>query len=220
MPHLVKISRPFYLGRYEVTQAHWRAVMGTIPEGLEEVGDDYPVHRVTWEDCHHFIEQPNKLGCGPFRFPTEAEWEYACRAGTRSRFSFGDGLDCNDVREYSEQFDRYMWWGGNNNKHGYPHGSKRVGAKLPNPWGLLDMHGNVWEWCSDWWEEPRATGPCIDPQGPPSGSRRVKRGGSWSSHALHLRSSDRSGILPDDHRHTALIGMRLVTLANSPKERH
>ena len=208
--HQVTLTNAFYLGKYEVTQAQWRAVMGTHPGSEHGVGDDYPAHKVNWNDCQAFIRRLNGMGKGTFRFPTEAEWEYACRAGTTTRFSFGDALDCNDVREYCDLCDKYMWWGGNNEKHGYPHGSKQVGLKLPNPWGLYDMHGNVWEWCSDFWQDPTSRGQQTDPQGPESGSHRVMRGGSWSSYALHERSSDRSGILPDDTRYSFVIGLRLL----------
>ncbi|MGB2866736.1 MAG: formylglycine-generating enzyme family protein [Sedimentisphaerales bacterium] len=209
-PHQVTLTRAFYLGMYEVTQAHWRAVMGTNPANDHGVGDDYPVHKINWNDCQVFIRRLNEMGKGTFRLPTEAEWEYVCRAGTTTRFSFGDALDCNDVRVYCGTYDKNMWWGGNNDKHGYPHGSKQVGLKLPNPWGLYDMHGNVWEWCSDFWQDPFSRGPQTDPQGPETGSRRVMRGGSWSSHALHLRSTDRSGIPPDDSIYTFVIGLRLL----------
>jgi sulfatase modifying factor 1 len=208
--HKVTLTHAFYLGKYEVTQAQWRAVMGANPPCKHGVGDDYPAHSVNWNDSQAFIQRLNEMGKGTFRLPTEAEWEYACRAGTTTRFSFGDALDCNDVRVYCDLFDKYMWWGGNNDKHGYPHGSKQVGSKLSNPWGLHDVHGNVWEWCSDWWQDPTARGQQIDPQGPESGSRRVMRGGSWSSHALHLRSADRSGIAPDDRIYSFVIGLRLV----------
>ena len=210
--HKVTFTKAFYLGKYEVTQAQWRAVMGTNPANDHGVGNDYPIHNINWHDCQAFIRRLNETGKGTFRLPTEAEWEYACRAGTTTRFSFGDALDCNDVRVYCDTYDKYMWWGGNNDKHGYPRGSKQVGQKLPNPWGLHDVHGNVWEWCSDHWQDPVSRGPQTDPQGPESGSRRVMRGGSWSSYALHLRSSDRSGIPPDDTIYTFVIGLRLVRL--------
>lgn len=208
--HKVTITKAFYLSKYEVTQAQWQAVMGTNPANDHGVGDDHPIHNVNWNDCQAFIRRLNEMGKGTFRLPTEAEWEYACRAGTTTRFSFGDALDCNDVRVYCDTYDKYMWWGGNNDQHGYPRGSKQVGLKVPNPWGLYDVHGNVWEWCSDFWQAPVSRGPQTDPQGPESGSLRVMRGGSWSSYALHLRSSDRSGIPPDDTIYTFVIGLRLV----------
>jgi sulfatase modifying factor 1 len=163
----------------------------------------------TWEKgSEHPVNQDIKTIT--IELPTEAEWEYACRAGTTTRFSFGDALECNDVRVYCDTYDKYMWWGGNDNMHGYPHGSKQVGLKLPNPWGLYDMHGNVWEWCSDFWRAPTSRGPQIDPQGSESGTLRVMRGGSWSSHALHLRSTDRSGIPPDDSIYTFVTGLRML----------
>jgi formylglycine-generating enzyme required for sulfatase activity len=212
LPHKVTITKPFYLGKYEVTQAQWWAVMGTNPANGHGVGDDYPVYNLNWNDCRGFIRRLNEMGKGSFRLPTEAEWEYACRAGTTTRFSFGDATDCNDARVYCETYDKYMWWGGNNGKHGYPSGSKPVESKLPNPLGLGDMHGNVWEWCSDYWQAPTPRGPQTDPRGPDSGTRRVMRGGSWTSHALHLRSADRPGIPPDDSKYSYIIGLRLVRL--------
>jgi len=209
-PHEVTITRPFYFGRYEVTQAQWWAVIGTRPARGYGEGDDYPVYHVTWNESQEFIARLNALDQGRFRLPTEAEWEYGCRAGTQTRFWFGDALDCSDIREFCEQLDAYMWWGGNNGQQGYPLGCKAVGLKTPNPWGVHDPHGNVWEWCSDWWGDPEHRGPQRDPQGPPTGTLKVMRGGAWESHALHLRSADRSPIAPDGKEYGRLIGFRLV----------
>ena len=203
LPHEVTLTQGFYLGKYEVTQAQWETVMGSNPSmdssepqsgGRYGVGDDYPVYSVSWNDCQLFIERLNALGQGTFRLPTEAEWEYACRAGTETRFSFGDALECDDVVVYCGLMDEYMWWGGNND----PYGTKAVGLKLPNPWGLYDMHGNIYEWCWDRWEYPSARGPQVDPQGPTSGSYRVIRGGDWNLHAIYCRSAYRFGCIPDD----------------------
>jgi formylglycine-generating enzyme required for sulfatase activity len=210
LPHPVTITRRFYLGRYEVTQAQWRALMGTNPAEGSGVGKDHPVYHVSWNSAQEFIHRLNTLGQGTFRLPTEAEWEYACRAGTLSRFSFGEALGSSDVRDYCPELDTYMWWGGNNGKQGYPEGAKTVGLKQPNPWGLYDMHGNVWEWCSDWWEPGGDPGSRTDPQGPPSGTHKVMRGGAWESHALHLRSADRSPIPPDNGGYGRLIGFRVA----------
>ncbi|MBD3266921.1 SUMF1/EgtB/PvdO family nonheme iron enzyme [bacterium] len=209
-PHMVTISKAFYLGVYEVTQAQWHAVMGTRPAKDYGTGNNHPIYNVTWNDGQAFMQRLNELGQGRFRLPTEAEWEYACRAGTTTRFSFGDALECNDIREYEPLLDRYMWWGGNNGKQGYAEGTKEVGLKLPNPWGLYDIHGNVWEWCADWWETASHRGPQIDPQGPETGTHKVMRGGAWESHALHLRSADRSPIPPDSLQYGRLIGLRLA----------
>nr|NIQ17256.1 SUMF1/EgtB/PvdO family nonheme iron enzyme [Candidatus Aenigmarchaeota archaeon] len=134
--------------------------------------------------------------------PTEEEWEYACRAGTKTRFSFGDSLG---------NADRYMWWEGNNN----PNGTKEVGLKMPNSWGLYDMHGNVQEWCEDRWQLPYERGPQVNPQGPLSGSsffflwtNRVFRGGSFASRAQDCRSSYRSREQSIDFHYS--LGFRLV----------
>ena len=210
LPHAVTITEAFYLGKYEVTQAQWEAVMGSNPAGSSSygVGDDYPVHYVSWNDCQAFIDQLNTLGQGTFRLPTEAEWEYACRAGTDTRFSFGDALECSDSTSYCDLMDEYMWWGGNRTYGGEQDGSKEVGRKLPNPWGLHDMHGNLYEWCSDRWQSPSARGPQVDPQGPTSGSPRVLRGGSWNSYARHCRSALRSSSSPGNR--STDIGLRLL----------
>ena len=211
--HEVTLTQAFYLGKYETTQAQWEAVMGSNPStdskkarlyGTYGVGDDYPVYYVSWYDCQTFIERLNGMGLGTFRMPTEAEWEYACRAGTDTRFSFGDALECDDVKSYCALMDGYMWWGGNNN----PNGTKRIGLKLPNPWGLYDMHGNVWELCSDRWEDSFSCGRQVDPQGAATGNARVMRGGYWRYDAQYSRSAFRSRHSPGDRYKS--IGFRLV----------
>jgi formylglycine-generating enzyme required for sulfatase activity len=209
-PHLVTVSRPFYLGRHEVTQAQWLAVMGSRPASGHGEGLDHPVYNITWNDAQEFTERLSELGQGRFRLPSEAEWEYACRAGTTTRFSLGDALESSDERDYCSVLDTYMWWGGNNGQGGYTPGCKPVGLKAPNPWGLHDMHGNVWEWCLDWWEPGVMRVAQIDPRGPEKGTHKVMRGGAWESHALHLRSADRSPIAPDSLEYGRLIGLRLL----------
>ena len=199
LPHEVTITEAFYLGKYKVTQAQWEAVMGSNPAGSRSygVGDDYPVYLVTWDDCQTYIENLNGMDLGTFRLPTEAEWEYACRAGTDTRFSFGDALECADEGDsYCAIMDEYMWWSGNNEYGGNVYGTKEVGLKLPNPWGLYDMHGNLWEWCSDWWEFPSPRRPQVDPQGPSTGTHRVGRGGGWVSYARLCRSAFRGSGSP------------------------
>ncbi len=144
---------------------------------------NYPAEKITWERCQTFVEKLSSLRQGAFRLPTEAEWEYACRAGTSTRYSFGDDLD---------GADDFMWWRGNNQVEG----TKAVGLKKANPWGFHDMHGNVHEWCADRWEQAHNRKAQTDPQGPQSGSRallfwtdRVFRGGCWRCPAEQARCS-------------------------------
>lgn len=200
-PHKVTITRPFYMGIYEVTQAQWEAVMGHNRSYFRGKPNN-PVEKVTWRACQKFIKRLNALGQGTFRLPTEAEWEYACRAGAETQFSFGDSL---------EIADKYMWWKGNNDTNG----TKEVGLKSPNPWGLYDMHGNVLEWCADRWELSTERGPQIDPQGPSSGlsffflfTNRVLRGGAFQSSAQECRSSFRGREQSIDFHYS--LGFRLV----------
>jgi RNA polymerase sigma factor (sigma-70 family) len=202
-PHKVTITKPFYMGKYEVTQAHWEAVMGSKSHRSKFRGrPNNPVEKVSWRACQKFIKRLNHLGEGTFRLPTEAEWEYACRAWTGTRFSFGDTL---------EDAGKYMWWSGNNT----PDETKEVGLKSPNPWGLCDMHGNVLEWCSDRWEKPYARGPQIDPQGLAPGfflfsfwTSHVYRGGSYRNDAQSCRSDYRSYEQSFDYHYS--LGFRLV----------
>ncbi len=219
LPHKVTITKPFYMGKYEVTQAQWEAVMGRESHRSKFSGrQNNPVEKVSWRACQKFIKQLNALGEGTFRLPTEAEWEFACRAGTETQFSFGDVLECEDIGEaYFEIADKYMWWSGNNN----PYGTKEVSIKLPNPWGLYDMHGNVSEWCSDLWEAPYERGPQIDPKGPSSGwlsriwplTNHVFRGGSiyygrYFRGACECRSASRNYEQAFDFHYS--LGFRLV----------
>jgi formylglycine-generating enzyme required for sulfatase activity len=170
--HRVRISRPFEMGKYEVTQAQWEAVTGSNPSYFK--GADLPVERVSWDDAQQFIQKLNAQNDGHiYRLPTEAEWEYACRAG-----STGD---------YAGNLDAMGWYDKNSG-----HKTNPVGQKQPNAWGLYDMHGNVWEWCQDWYgENYYAQSPGADPQGPASGSGRVTRGGGWIGPAAHCRSAFR-----------------------------
>ena len=184
-PHTVTISQGFWMGRYEVTQAQWKKYMDKIP--VEYEGDDLPVEAVTWNLVQEFIQRLNASGDGgpggAFRLPTEAEWEYACRAGSTSEFCFG-----NDESRLGD----YAWFNGNSDYKTHP-----VGAKRPNAWGLFDMHGNVWEWCSDWYgEDYYANSPDTDPAGPDAGVYKVLRGGCWYYDAALCRSAYRYYITP------------------------
>jgi formylglycine-generating enzyme required for sulfatase activity len=193
--HRVTISKDFYLGKYPVTQAQWEAVMEDNPSHFK--GAKWPVENVSWEDCQLFVEKLNRqTGRNIYRLPTEAEWEYACRAGSITAYSFGD-----DKKLLSE----FGWHSANANGEIHP-----VGQKIPNPWGFYDMYGNVWEWCNDWYG-PYPRGLVTDPEGPSSGSDRVLRGGCWFDAALRCRSGFRSFFSPDFH--SSFFGFRLARKA-------
>jgi formylglycine-generating enzyme required for sulfatase activity len=167
--HEVTLTKPFYMGKNEVTQEQWESVMGNNPS--KEKGKKLPVTNVSWEDCQEFIKKLNKKTDGGYRLPTEAEWEYACRAGTTTAYSYGDKLTKSDANILGSSI-------------------KTVGSYKPNAFGLYDMHGNVWEWCEDWYGDYPA-GAVIDPKGPATGKYRVLRGGSFFTVESFARSSDR-----------------------------
>jgi len=173
--HTVRITKPFYMGKYEVTQGQWQKVMGNTPAKFKDVGANGPVERVSWNDCQEFLrklEELEGLPEGSIRLPTEAEWEYACRAGTQTAFCYGDDLDSSMAN-----FDgNYPY--GNGSKGAYRESTMPVGSFKPNAWGLYDMHGNVWEWCQDWYGQ-YSTNDAVDPRGSNLGSVHVLRGGSW-----------------------------------------
>ena len=173
--HRVMISKPLYVGKFEITQAQWQAVMGNNPSDFKNSGSDAPVEQVSWNDCIEFCRYLCHLEGVPtmtFRLLTEAEWEYACRAGT--------------MGPYAGDLGWMGWYKGNSGEK-----THKVGVMSPNAWGLYDMHGNVWEWCQDWYGDnlPAAI---TDPRGPTSGSYRVLRGGSWCSEASDCRSAGRN----------------------------
>ncbi len=182
--HQVTLTQPFMLGKYEVTLAHYQKIMGTNPSKFE--GTSNPVDGVTWNDavefCRKLSERPAEKEAGNiYRLPTEAEWEYACRAGTTTKFSFGS--DESDLTDYD-------WFIDNSGNTTHP-----VGRKKNNAWGLYDMHGNVWEWCQDWHGTyPNAN--AADPSGPSTASNRVFRGGSWGLKSVMCRSACRYWIAP------------------------
>ncbi len=198
--HQVTISKPFYLGRTEVTQLQWKKVMRTEPwtgEQYVQEGDDYPAVYVSWNGAVEFCKKLSAQEGRVYRLPTEAEWEYACRGGTKTAFSFGN--DEPELGMYA-WFDENTW----DIDEEYPH---RVAQKLANPFGLHDIHGSAWEWCSDWYGDYPST-PLMDPRGPDAGSFRVLRGGSWCSGPGSIRSASRNGNTPELRNH--VVGFRLV----------
>ena len=184
--HQVRLTKGFYLGKCEVTQAQWEKVNATNPSTCKTAGAEAPVESVTWHDCQEFCE---KAGPG-IRLPTEAEWEYACRAGTTGTYG-GSG--------HLEQLGWYL-----DNSGGISH---PVGKKARNDWGLYDMHGNVWEWCQDW-HDVYPAGMATDPAGPDAGVNRVVRGGCWNSAPGACRSASRFKIEPGNRIHH--LGFRVV----------
>lgn len=187
----VIITRGFWMGKYTVTQGQWKAVMNENPSLFRD--DILPVERVSWHDVTDFILKINILvPGGSFRLPTEAEWEYACRAGSATAYCFGNN---------AARLRDFAWFSENSNRTTHP-----VGQKKPNAWDLYDMHGNVWEWCQDWYK----MGPPeeVDPNGPSEGSRKVLRGGSWCVDKNSCLAYSRSSNTPDKRRST--YGFRLV----------
>ena len=188
--HQVTLSS-FSIGKYEVTQEEWEAVMGSNPSKFK--GARCPVEQVSWEDCQEFIRKLNQLTGKRFRLPTEAEWEYAARGGNKSRgYKYAGGDNLNGV----------AWYTGNRGSSTHP-----VGQKSPNELGLYDMSGNVREWCQDWYGSYSSNSQ-TNPVGPNSGSSRVRRGGSWGDSARFCRSSNRFSDSPS--RRDCNLGLRLV----------
>ncbi|MDY0168482.1 MAG: formylglycine-generating enzyme family protein [Thermoguttaceae bacterium] len=203
--HRVRISRWFYMGLYEVTQGQYERVMGNNPSQFKG-NAQLPVERVTWHDAVEFCRRlsmlPQEKEAGTtYRLPTEAEWEYACRAGTTTLYSFGDDAAI---------IGQYTWWSGNSREQTQP-----VGRLRPNAFGLFDMHGNVWEWCADWYgKRYYANSPTDNPAGPASDSDRVRRGGAWDLHAFCCRSAYRNSRPPDVRSHSSGFRVALVIAAN------
>lgn len=232
--HEVTLTQDYYLGAFEVTQAQYEKVMGNNPSWFQ--GDrvaqripakkhpqtgrtiederiipvdfsNHPVERVSWEDAVEFCKKLSKLpeekAAGRvYRLPTEAEWEYACRAGSKTAYSFG---------ESAESPGDYAWFGRNSNNQTRP-----VGEKKPNAWGLYDMHGNVWEWCSDWYDKyPK--GAVSDPTGPREVSSRVYRGGSWDFVAADCRSAVRFRVYPSGRGNNGGFRLALSSPSGIPK---
>jgi formylglycine-generating enzyme required for sulfatase activity len=186
--HHVKITKPFMMATTTVTQAQWKAVMGKNPSHFQ--GDERPVEQVSWNDAVTFCEKLGAKEGKHYRLPTEAEWEYSCRAGTQTTYGGTNHLE------------EMGWY--KDNSYGQTH---PVAQKKPNAWGLYDMHGNLWQWCADW-EGAYPAGPATDPTGPMQGARRVVRGGTWNDDAATCRSASRSGFAPDDR--SSYCGFRVV----------
>jgi len=193
--HKVVLSKGFWMGETEVTQGLWKAVMGSNPSSVKK-GDAYPVEKVSWDDCQRFIKKVNQSGTLPagvkLAMPTEAQWEYACRAGSAGAYA-GSG-----------KLDDMGWYEGNSKGSIQP-----VGKKKANAWGLKDMHGNVWEWCSDKYAPYRAVSE-TDPTGSSDGKSRVARGGSWYDSLELCRSAARDGYAPSSGG--IILGLRLIIL--------
>ena len=178
--HSVTLSS-YYIGKYEVTQALWMAVMGSNPSYFK--GDNLPVEQVSWDDCQTFLRKLNAMTGKNFRLPTEAEWEYAARGGNRSRgYQYSGSNILGDV----------AWYTDNSGNKTHP-----VGMKSPNELGIYDMSGNVYEWCQDWYGDYSSSAQ-TNPAGPSSGFIRVNRGGSWNFSAGFCRVADRDGNAPGD----------------------
>jgi formylglycine-generating enzyme required for sulfatase activity len=198
----VTLTRGYWISRYEVTQAEFEKVMGFNPSLFQ--GDaQRPVEDVTWDSATEYcaaltaLEQQNGhlLAAFEYRLPTEAEWEYAARAGTTTRFSYGDDFGY-------ELLPQYAWYSGNSGLWSHP-----VGQKLPNPWGLYDMHGNVFEWCSDWFGQLPGRW-VADPNGPAGGTDRIIRGGYWDSTSAFCRSASRFHFPPQTR--ISYVGFRVA----------
>lgn len=198
-PHRVSFARGFWLGATPCTQEQWQAIMGENPSRFE--GRTRPVEQVSLDDCRRFCSRlQERVSALEFRLPTEAEWEHACRAGTAS--AFNDGSDCTKPMGKDPALDRLGWYDGNSCQETHP-----VAEKYPNAWGLYDMHGNVWEWCADWYGDQSAQD-MRDPTGPSQGVRCVVRGGAFSDDAGNNRSAMRNGARPGSRNFN--LGFRLV----------
>lgn len=188
--HKVTLSG-YWIGHYEVTQGQWKSVMGDDPSKFK--ADNHPVEQIRWEDARKFCDKLNEKCAGKlpqgyrFDLPTEAQWEYACRAGTTTALNSSAGLTSEE--DFCRNLDEVGWYAGNSNRSAHP-----VGEKRPNEWGLYDMHGNVWEWCRDW--SGPYEGDAADPAGPAAGLFRVGRGGGWGSSARSCRSACRHDFTP------------------------
>ena len=209
--HKVTISKPFYLQSTEVTIQQWEAIVGKKIFNRKKGTGNSPVTRVSFFDCQNFIKKLNALNKGIYRLPTEAEWEYACRAGTTTAYSWGNSIDCskamygNNLQKQTECIQHFKSMGF------LPNQAAPVKSFAPNPWGFYDMHGNVWEWCSDPYREYKSD--TVDTgYNPIKTDARIKRGGSWYKYGWYCRSANRSYAHPNAKFQTT--GFRLVLEAD------
>lgn len=223
----VTISRGFWMAKYEVTQGEYEVMMGKNPSFF--IGDtNRPVESVTWHEatnyCARLTEQERAAGRiatnAVYRLPTEAEWEYACRGWTSTRFSYGDDLGYTELTKHAWYEDNCYTTtvplGGYEYYEGRYYFTHPVGKKLPNPWGLYDMHGNVWEWCQSWWSSSLSFpgGKVIDPEGPTTGSDRSARGGAIGRDGQRCRSAMRGHGAPTVRGNVS--GFRVVLAPGQP----
>jgi len=201
--HTVTFSKPFYMGVYTVTQSQWEHVLGDNPSAFK--GDDHPVETISHEDTGAFLQRLNAMeNTRTYRLPTEAEWEYAARAGSRSTYAFGPE---------TSRLAEFAWYQVNSSGSSHP-----VGQLAPNDWGLYDMHGNVHEWCADWYQRDYyASSPERQPKGPRKGVARVLRGGDWGSEAWYCRCAIRS--LSSPQRRSPRVGIRVAKDLDEPTGR-
>ena len=207
--HSVTLTKAYYMGQTEVTQALWYAVMGQKPtsdgsqwSGTYGMGDDYPAYYISWDDCQAFITKLNRLTGQQFRMPTEAEWEFAAKGGKKSKgYTYAGSNTIGDVAWYS--VNSYDLGSSDPN-----YGTHPVAQKAPNELGLYDMSGNVWEWCADWYASNYSSGAQTNPTGPTTGSSRVLRGSSWFGNAANCRTANRSIYAPGSRNSD--LGFRLA----------
>ncbi|NIL98650.1 MAG: SUMF1/EgtB/PvdO family nonheme iron enzyme [Anaerolineales bacterium] len=192
----VRITKPFYMAVHEVTQEQYEHVMGNNPSEFK--GAKLPVETVSWEEAADFCEKLSRMEGRTYRLPTQAQWEYACRAGSTTAYSFGDD---------ESQLGAYAWYSENAGDKTHP-----VGTKNANSWGLYDMHGNVSEWCQDWYDE-NPSKDLTDPAGPSQGTNRVRRGGAWHDLAWYCRSAYGDRLRPTIRY--ALLGFRVSLVVPS-----
>lgn len=211
--HVIIISKPYYMSSTEVTQGQWNAIMETKPwnfvkQPLKKNGKNYPATCINWQDAVEFCDRLSELEGHTYRLPTEAEWEYACRAGSRTSFSCGD----HEIKKYGWTNDAGIdthqpKLNQRIARNAFPH---EVATKLPNPWGLYDMHGNVSEWCSDWIDY-YPNNYLLDPTGPPKGKLKVVRGGNAQIPSTYSASGYRGkGVAPDSGQDFKFLGFRVV----------
>jgi formylglycine-generating enzyme required for sulfatase activity len=204
-----EVSSSFYMQTTEVTRRQWTSLMGRkwLAFFRRKGNDDRPVVKVSWHDCMKFIDKLNELGEGVYRLPTEAEWEYACRAGSQTAYSWGNTIECDQAMFCNNTLKSTRCIPYIEEKGLAVDQPAPVKSYAPNAYGLYDMHGNVWEWCSDWYGK-YPSGPTKDPRGPNSGKFRVRRGGSWFKQGWLCRSANRNYGHPATREPT--LGFRVI----------